>query len=86
MYTTDPQCFICEHFCLNNNDGLLFGCRAFPDGIPDSVHNGYCHNEVVDNKVGDYVFTPRDDNNLTDFAKWQKELQERLDFERSKKT
>ena len=78
MYSLNPKCQICEHFCRNNNDGLLFGCRAFPDGIPDSVRDGYLHNAVVAGQVGNFVFKQRDENNLTEFAKWLKELEKSI--------
>ena len=53
-------CFGCEHFCLNNDDGLRSGCRAFPDvkGIPNWVGNKNSHDKVVKGQVGDYVYMP----------------------------
>ncbi|MDR0814324.1 MAG: hypothetical protein LBN37_01075 [Bacteroidales bacterium] len=67
-------CFNCIHFCENNNDGLLSGCRAFPDGIPDSVMFVNEHNKPLkpyepkedissldpplEGQKGDYVYTP----------------------------
>lgn len=78
MYYSESRCHICEHFCRNNNDGLGCGCRAFPDGIPEEARAGYSHDSIIQGQVGDYVFTPRDENNLTDFAKWLKEQAKKL--------
>ena len=51
-------CLICEHFCLNNDDGIFMGCRAFPDGIPHDIGNDHDHDNVIKGQIGDYVFTP----------------------------
>ena len=51
-------CFICDHFCRNNDDGLMMGCRAFPNGIPDDIGNEHDHDNVIKGQIGDYVFTP----------------------------
>jgi len=53
-------CFGCDHFCLNNEDGLFCGCRAFPDGIPRKYDIGlpHSHDVVIDGQVGDFVYTP----------------------------
>lgn len=71
----NPKCFVCEHFCRNNDDGLLCGCRAFPNGIPEEAMDGFNHSHILEGQIGEYVFTPRDENNLTEFAKWQKRLE-----------
>jgi len=57
-------CFGCEHWCNNNDDGLLMGCRAFPKGIPDEIGGEHTHdsvfwgNNLYKRQVGDYVYTP----------------------------
>ena len=63
-------CWGCDHFCINNDDGLTQGCRAFPDGIPFFIGDKHSHDEIFDKdctaikslklkpQVGDYVYTP----------------------------
>jgi hypothetical protein len=67
-------CLNCKHFNSNNPDGLLQGCRAFPDGIPDEpIMSIYPDGSVVDEQVfknkhdsklkgqiGDYLYDPID--------------------------
>jgi hypothetical protein len=50
-------CGKCVHFCLNNNDGLMSGCRAFPDDIPYGL-SGKDHTKIIKGQKGDYVYTP----------------------------
>ena len=33
-------CWGCDHYWANNEDGLLKGCRAFPDGISSGTSPG----------------------------------------------
>ncbi|KAA6302929.1 MAG: hypothetical protein EZS26_000824 [Candidatus Ordinivivax streblomastigis] len=74
MEVLDLICFNCTHFCDNNNDGLLSGCRAFPDGIPDSIMFTNQHNKPlkpystekylssldppIEGQKGDYIYIP----------------------------
>ena len=53
-------CFGCDHFCSNNDDKLLAGCRAFPypDGIPDDIGDVYSHDIVLEGQTTDFVYTP----------------------------
>jgi len=52
-------CIGCDHFCLNNADGLTTGCRAYPGGIPTmSIGYKHSHDEVYDDQVGDYIYMP----------------------------
>ena len=51
-------CMGCDHFCLNNNDDMIYGCRAFPEGIPDNIGYFHSHDVVIDGQVGDFVYTP----------------------------
>ena len=54
----DDICSVCDHFCLNNSDGLLEGCRAFPNGIPRAIEAPGSHDTVKEGQVGNFVFTP----------------------------
>ena len=53
-------CSGCDHLCLNNDDGLIHGCRAFPDilGIPDWIGNKHSHDTIIKGQTGDYVYMP----------------------------
>jgi len=53
-------CHGCDHFCLNNEDGLTEGCRAFPDGIPYEYGAGvkHFHDKPLEDQVEDYVYIP----------------------------
>jgi len=51
-------CRGCDHFCLNNNDALRTGCRAFPDSIPNWIGEKHSHDKILKDQVGDYVYTP----------------------------
>jgi hypothetical protein len=46
MTTVDPQCFHCKHFKEEPNEYGLYGCDAFPDGIPLAIWMNY----VIHNK------------------------------------
>lgn len=49
MRTIEP-CQECKH-------RLLFGCKAFPNGIPDEIAQGIkLHDTVLPEQVGSYVF------------------------------
>ena len=56
-------CWGCDHYCSNNNDGLLMGCRAFPKGIPENIGDIHSHDTVFmgdglyPRQVGDFVYT-----------------------------
>jgi len=56
-----PEVFICgkcKHFFANIVGESRFGCRAFPDEIPDGIGGINSHNEVIEGQVGDFVFAP----------------------------
>ena len=55
---TKRICWICDNHCLNNDDGLTAGCRAFPNGIPNWIGNEHSHDNIIEGQVGDFVFTP----------------------------
>ena len=55
---TGRICWGCEHYCLNNDDNLLCGCRAFPDGMLDWIGNDHSHDTIIKGQIGDYVYTP----------------------------
>jgi hypothetical protein len=43
--------------CINCKHQLLFGCKAFPDGIPDNYAQGIkIHTKIVKNQLGKFVF------------------------------
>lgn len=43
--------------CLRCKHQLLFGCKAYPDGIPDQFAQGSeIHDTVQEDQVGDFVF------------------------------
>ena len=45
-------CYKCKHKYRTE-----MGCKAFPDGIPDSIGLGkLSHHEIFSNQEGDYVF------------------------------
>jgi len=52
-------CIGCVHFCSNNDDGLLMGCRAFPDGIPMIIGGLYSHDKVF---KGDIIYSSQDND------------------------
>jgi hypothetical protein len=57
MIDIDNICLVCEHFCLNNHDeNLMCGCRAFPEGIPQTVHEPHSHDRVITGQIGDFVY------------------------------
>ena len=56
--TPKDICQGCDHFCSNNDDGLLTGCRAFPDGIPSFIENKHSHDKIIEGQVGTFVYTP----------------------------
>jgi hypothetical protein len=72
MDTIDLICLDCEHFCSNNNDGILCGCRAFPKGIPYDYPINNKHDKIIkkeppgtivgiqypEGQVGDYIYKP----------------------------
>ena len=60
MQSPNNICFGCDHFCSNNSDRLVRGCRAFPDGIPYKYGLGkeHFHDKVLDGQVEDFVYTP----------------------------
>lgn len=60
MDTIDLICFNCIHFHSNNKDGLMNACRAFPDGIPDSILESNNHNRIIGGQKNDFVYTPID--------------------------
>lgn len=64
----NAPCFKCEHYCMNNFDGLTSGCRAFPNGIPESVKIGYNHNEIIKGQKGDFIFTEIKEESFNPFA------------------
>ena len=46
--------------CMNYTEDAL--CPAFPEGIPEEILNeNLQHETVVDNQVGDYVFTEKEE-------------------------
>ena len=49
-------CFGCDHFCINNDDNLLCGCRAFPEGIPDMIGGLHTHDDVF---IGNHLWRPQ---------------------------
>ena len=52
-------CQGCDHFCTNNDDeDLIQGCRAFPDGIPSQIEDKHSHDTVIKGQVGNFVYTP----------------------------
>ena len=51
-------CQGCDHFCTNNSDGLLMGCRAFPEGIPRFIENKHSHDKIIEGQFGTFVYTP----------------------------
>ncbi len=67
-----PICYKCEHLSDNltqiSDGGTLF-CRAFPKGIPrkyfffdeEEVGKRPEHREVDPDQVGEFVFTPKDE-------------------------
>ena len=47
-----PVCNDCTNYTEDAS------CPAFPEGIPEEILIGdFKHTEVIDNQVGDYVFT-----------------------------
>jgi len=58
METINPICDKCIHLASNNNDGLMHGCRAFPDGIPNSILFSNKHNKKHKFQKGDFIYTP----------------------------
>ena len=52
MEPLDFICSSCKHF-----DRINGGCKAFPDGIPDSINGGNDHKAKIKGQRGDYVFT-----------------------------
>ena len=69
-YGNNAPCFKCEHFCLNNHDGLSCGCRAFPKGIPYDF-NCSKHLTVVEGQVGDFVFKELKKDATTPFREYE---------------
>ena len=63
-----PICFKCKHFCMNHGDGTSIGCRAFPDGIPDSAKMS--HSTVIAGQTGAYVFELVSYDELPQFTKY----------------
>ena len=53
-------CLGCDHFCSNNDDGLLEGCRAFPKGITRRfrIYDSHSHDKPVEGQENDFVYTP----------------------------
>ena len=53
-------CWGCDHWWVNNEDGIRGGCRAFPDGIPDEHFIGpkNSHDKVFKDQKNDFVYTP----------------------------
>ena len=48
--------------CLNCKHLLEFGCKAYPDGIPDKYAQGLkIHNSIQKDQQGDFIF---DDVNI----------------------
>ena len=51
METKNLQCLDCKHY-----NAIGGGCKAFPEGIPDSFLMGKKHNKVLKNQIGEYIF------------------------------
>ncbi|MGJ8594134.1 MAG: hypothetical protein ACSHXF_16410 [Aquaticitalea sp.] len=49
--TIDLICFKCKHWFE-----FAGGCRAFPDGIPDSILVSNKHNRPIVNQKNDFVY------------------------------
>ena len=60
MQSPNNICLGCDHFAANNNDGLIRGCRAFPNGIPYKYGLGKqnFHDYILEEQDNDYVYTP----------------------------
>ena len=59
MIYAENICFGCDHFCDNNDDGLLEGCRAFPDGIPtEKIGAKHSHDKKLKNQNNEFVYKP----------------------------
>lgn len=63
-----PICNKCKHFCMNHGDGTGMGCRAFPNGIPDTA--SFNHSSIIDGQTGSYVFEPVSYDELPQFTKY----------------
>lgn len=70
MYIYPMLCFTCKHASMNNHDGLLGGCRAFPNGIPEEAKGGYNHHEVLPGQMGEYVYELANYDELPPFGKY----------------
>ena len=52
----ESQCTTCKHFHADD-----YYCRAFPDGIPDSILSGkQKHDNVLKSQVGEYVYIEKE--------------------------
>jgi len=58
-------CWGCDHFCTNNDDGILGGCRAFPGDIDSHIIGDlYSHDKPIEGnnryprQDNDYVYMP----------------------------
>jgi len=55
----DPYCHQCQHFNIYSEQS----CKAYPDGIPDSIFvYGYAHNKPRRGQKGTFVFTPKENS------------------------
>jgi len=61
-------CSSCDHYCTNNDDDLLMGCRAFPKGIPYHLHieDTHSHDIPFREQGNDFVYMPakREESNF----------------------
>jgi hypothetical protein len=52
-----PDCEQCVHKYTGEDE---FGCKAYPEGIPEDILVGEKHTEVRDDQIGKFVYEKRE--------------------------
>ena len=76
-YSGINLCGECIHLFLNNGENG-YGCRAFPEGIPQDVQHGKNHLSVIPGQRGNYVYKKAAYEELSPLAKHLHDLKHKL--------